>query len=309
MSQIQRQGNRRVERIEALRHWLVSVMGTDAFGLSPASNDASFRRYFRVRFDDGRPTLIVMDAPPEREDCRPFVHVAELFAAAGVQVPAIHSRNFDQGFLLLSDLGDTTYLAALAEREDSADRLYGDALDALVRIQLASRPAACADDEFNGVFRLALPPPDGGLPVAFDRIEQVCPTLLLENLADERSERVHVVAQRCVLQREKDSFAGHWEVGGLWVPGVAAQASGLGVARGVVSTDGPTANATRPPPAIPCCASATRVQPAGADERLGLAGQLVTGHCGKPRGGGMFATFIGSGLRPGGLDTTSGDTQ
>jgi len=131
-----------VERIEALRHWLVSVMGTDAFGLSPASNDASFRRYFRVRFDDGRPTLIVMDAPPEREDCRPFVHVAELFAAAGVQVPAIHSRNFDQGFLLLSDLGDTTYLAALAEREDSADRLYGDALDALVRIQLASRPAA-----------------------------------------------------------------------------------------------------------------------------------------------------------------------
>jgi len=129
-----------VERIESLRNWLQSVLGLDAFGLSPASNDASFRRYFRVRFDDGRPNLIAMDAPPGHEDCRPYVRVAELFAAAGVHVPAVHARSLDQGFLLLSDLGDTTYLAALGE--DNADRLYGNALDALICIQLTSRPGA-----------------------------------------------------------------------------------------------------------------------------------------------------------------------
>ena len=131
-----------MERIESLRQWLQSILGDDAFALSPASNDASFRRYFRVRFDDGRTSLIAMDAPPGREDCRPYVHVAELFAAAGVHVPAVHARSLDQGFLLLSDLGDTTYLATLGAAQDSADRLYGDALDALVRIQLASRPGA-----------------------------------------------------------------------------------------------------------------------------------------------------------------------
>ncbi|OFZ90563.1 MAG: aminoglycoside phosphotransferase [Betaproteobacteria bacterium RBG_16_64_18] len=131
-----------MERMASLRHWLESVLGPAAFGLSPASNDASFRRYFRVRFEDGRPSLIAMDAPPGREDCRPYVNVAALFAAAGVHVPAVQASNLDQGFLLLSDLGNTTYLAALGEAEDSADRLYGDALDALVRIQLASRPGA-----------------------------------------------------------------------------------------------------------------------------------------------------------------------
>ena len=129
-----------MQRIEALRAWLESVLGPGAFDLAPASNDASFRRYFRLRFDDARPSLVAMDAPPEREDCRPYVKVAELFAAAGVHVPTVHARNLEDGFLLLSDLGDTTYLAALSE--DSAERLYGDALEALVRIQLASRPGA-----------------------------------------------------------------------------------------------------------------------------------------------------------------------
>ena len=132
-----------MQRIEALRAWLASVLGPGAFDLAPASNDASFRRYFRVRFADARPSLIAMDAPPEREDCRPYVRVAELFAAAGVHVPAVHERNLEDGFLLLSDLGDTTYLAALSE--DSAARLYGDALEALVRIQRASRAGALPD--------------------------------------------------------------------------------------------------------------------------------------------------------------------
>jgi aminoglycoside/choline kinase family phosphotransferase len=137
MSQIRSQGNPRVKRIEALRNWLKSVLDQAAFELTVASNDASFRRYFRLRFDDGRQSLIAMDAPPEQENCRPYVHVAALFAAAGVHVPAVHARDLDQGFLLLSDLGDITYLKAISE--ENADHLYGDALDALLRIQLASR--------------------------------------------------------------------------------------------------------------------------------------------------------------------------
>jgi len=129
-----------VERLELLRCWLESVLGHGDFALTPASNDASFRRYFRARFADGRPSLIAMDAPPSREDCRPYVHVAELFGAAGAHVPAVHARDIDNGFLLLSDLGDTTYLAAL--EPGSADRLYSDALESLLRIQLASRAGA-----------------------------------------------------------------------------------------------------------------------------------------------------------------------
>ena len=132
-----------MERIESLRHWLATILGDRAFVLSPASNDASFRRYFRIRFDDGRTSLVAMDAPPGHEDCRPYLHVAEVLTAAGVHVPAVHAHDLNQGFLLLSDLCDTTYLAALAE--DNADRLYGDALDALVRIQRASRPGALPD--------------------------------------------------------------------------------------------------------------------------------------------------------------------
>ncbi|OGA15534.1 MAG: aminoglycoside phosphotransferase [Betaproteobacteria bacterium RIFCSPLOWO2_02_FULL_63_19] len=129
-----------MERIESLRRWLVCVMSETGFEISPASSDASFRRYYRLRFDDGRPSRIAMDAPPESEDCRPYVHAAELLAAAGVHVPEVIESDLEQGFLLLTDLGDATYLNALAEAPDRAGSLYADALDALIRIQLASRP-------------------------------------------------------------------------------------------------------------------------------------------------------------------------
>jgi len=127
-----------MDRSAQLQQWLESTLGHASFRLTSASNDASFRRYLRIHFDDGRASLVVMDAPPAQEDCRPYVHVAALFAAAGVHVPEIHAQNLTAGFLLLSDLGDTTYLKALDE--SSADKLYGDALDALLRIQCASRP-------------------------------------------------------------------------------------------------------------------------------------------------------------------------
>lgn len=79
-----------------------------------------------------------MDAPPEREDCRPFVRVAALMRAAGLNVPEVLAQDLDRGFLLLTDLGATTYLKAL--NEANADQLFGDAIDALLRLQIASRP-------------------------------------------------------------------------------------------------------------------------------------------------------------------------
>lgn len=127
-----------MERLQLLENWIKTQFPDKDFTLSPASADASFRRYFRATFDDG--TLIVMDAPPRWEDCAPFVHVAELFAAAGAHVPAVLAQDLAQGFLLLSDLGSTTYLQALNGDPDNADHLYRDAVAALIRIQLASRP-------------------------------------------------------------------------------------------------------------------------------------------------------------------------
>ena len=73
--------------------------------LAPASNDASFRRYFRVMTD--RASLIVMDAPPPLEDVRPFVDIATLFAKSGASLPKIHEADLAQGFLLLEDFGGT----------------------------------------------------------------------------------------------------------------------------------------------------------------------------------------------------------
>lgn len=124
-----------MDRYTLLQEWLSRQLAGKPFSLTPASADASFRRYFRVRLPDS--TLIAMDAPPPQEDCRPFVRVAALMAQAGLHVPAVLASDPDAGFLLLSDLGDTTYLAAL--REDNADALFRDATDALVRWQLASR--------------------------------------------------------------------------------------------------------------------------------------------------------------------------
>ena len=98
-------------RQAAFQQWLGALVGAfdlHPHTLQPASADASFRRYFR--FDDpadGR-SLIVMDAPPAHEDCRPFVHVASLLAEAGVHAPRVLAQDLDEGFLLLTDLGRTT---------------------------------------------------------------------------------------------------------------------------------------------------------------------------------------------------------
>jgi hypothetical protein len=112
------------------------VLGEPHVELERASEDASFRRYFRIRIADR--SWIAMDAPPEREDCKPFVKVAQLLRDAGVHAPEVIAQDVGRGFLLLSDLGTTTYLEALDET--TADALFEDAIRALLEWQLASTP-------------------------------------------------------------------------------------------------------------------------------------------------------------------------
>ena len=125
-----------MERKKQIKTWLAALWPGRGFTLEPASADASFRRYFRVTLEDGT-TRIIMDAPPANEDCRPWLHVQHLFQSAGVHVPVVLAQDLERGFLLLSDLGKTTYLQALDA--DNAVLLYADAITALVKIQQASR--------------------------------------------------------------------------------------------------------------------------------------------------------------------------
>jgi len=123
-------------RLAQLHAWLESVLGTEAGCLQPISSDASFRRYYRLRHGDG--TLVAMDSPPDREPPAPFVHVAALLRGAGVNAPRILAADLERGFLLLPDLGRRSYLEVLDA--GNADELFRDALAALVRWQLATRP-------------------------------------------------------------------------------------------------------------------------------------------------------------------------
>ncbi|MGH6915156.1 MAG: aminoglycoside phosphotransferase family protein, partial [Geminicoccales bacterium] len=123
-------------RRTALERWLAAHFSEEQFTLTPASEDASFRRYWRVHLEDGR-TVIAMDAPPDKEDCRAFVRVAVMLREAGLHAPEVFAEDPSQGFLLLSDLGTRTYLQELTAQ--NAAQLFGDATDALVRWQLATR--------------------------------------------------------------------------------------------------------------------------------------------------------------------------
>ena len=131
-------------RLTLLTLWLTSLPAPALIisSLRPASSDASFRRYFRVDAADGG-SFIVMDAPPPQENVQPFIDVANLFAATSVTVPTILAQDVAQGFLLLTDLGSTTYLSVL--NNDTAHRLYLDAIDALVLLQSQSKPGVLPD--------------------------------------------------------------------------------------------------------------------------------------------------------------------
>ena len=126
------------QRLGKLQAWVAGALRVPAVTLEAASEDASFRRYFRAYAD--RRSYIVMDAPSPREDCRPFVRIAGLLQDAGVHVPEILAQDLQRGFLLLSDLGRQTYLDVL--NKDNADALFADAIAALIRWQQASRADA-----------------------------------------------------------------------------------------------------------------------------------------------------------------------
>ncbi|MFY8062437.1 MAG: aminoglycoside phosphotransferase family protein, partial [Usitatibacteraceae bacterium] len=130
-------------RLRELSDWLATDDIKSALGanvaegqLAPASADASFRRYFRITHDGG--TIIAMDAPPPKEDCRPFVRIGRMMADAGLNTPTVFAQDLERGFLLLTDLGRETYLDVI--NVDNVSRLMRDATDSLVKWQLATKP-------------------------------------------------------------------------------------------------------------------------------------------------------------------------
>ena len=141
------------QRLSQLTAWLAPLGLVDVASRRPASADASFRRYFRLdvvpelRAKLGE-TLIAMDAPPDRENVPAFIHVQGLLLQAGVNAPAIVAQDAPNGFLLLSDLGTTTYLQRL--NVDNASFMYSDAVDTLVKFQLSSEPGKLP--EFDRAF-------------------------------------------------------------------------------------------------------------------------------------------------------------
>ena len=142
-------------RLVQLTSWLDTLGLVQVDSRRPASSDASFRRYFRfdvlpALHDKVGATLIAMDAPPERENVPAFIHVAGLLQAAGANVPAIVARDVANGFLLLGDLGSTTYLDRLDV--DNASVMYASAVETLIKFQLSSEAGVLP--EFDRAFVL-----------------------------------------------------------------------------------------------------------------------------------------------------------
>ena len=120
------------KRLTDINLWLKHIFSSNEFQLEPASNDASFRRYFRVTVDSE--TLILMDAPPAQEDTQPFINIATFMYKYGINVPRISAYDSKAGFLLLTDFGHRAYLDEL--NEQSANALYEDAINSLLSMQL-----------------------------------------------------------------------------------------------------------------------------------------------------------------------------
>ena len=128
--------NSQDNRLEQLKQWLDEHLQGKNWEIEVASADASFRRYFRV-VENGK-TMIAMDAPPDKEDIKPFIHVASAFKALNVNVPEIYVQDLEQGFMLIQDFGAGCYLDKL--NEQTADALYADAMQALLRLQCSAKP-------------------------------------------------------------------------------------------------------------------------------------------------------------------------
>jgi aminoglycoside/choline kinase family phosphotransferase len=143
-------------RLSLIRSWLTRDLGWRIGRVSVASADASFRRYFRVSRGDVDPaawapkadSLIVMDAPPGKEDVAPFLKVSMLLEQAGAHVPHVHAADLKRGFVVMEDLGDTQYLSLLRTGR-GVDKLYGEALTTLANIQVRGLRAAAALEPYD----------------------------------------------------------------------------------------------------------------------------------------------------------------
>lgn len=134
-------------RFEDLRRWLSRTLNLPIADLTitPASSDASFRRYFRV--DMAGSNLIAMDAPPSHEETGPFIRIAHLLKEAGIHAPTLHVCNVQDGFLLLEDFGSTSYLDIL--NDANADAIYRDAMNDLLKAQRCIDPAGAGLPDYN----------------------------------------------------------------------------------------------------------------------------------------------------------------
>lgn len=130
------------QRLEQLKVWL-NDSGITYQDIAPASADASFRRYFRIT--NAKSTYIVMDAPPEKEDCKPFIRIATILFDFGLNVPQILKQDLEQGFLLLNDLGTTVFLSEL--NNNTVDSMYISAMNVLLQLQKNKNPDLPAYDE------------------------------------------------------------------------------------------------------------------------------------------------------------------
>ncbi|HET8807875.1 MAG TPA: phosphotransferase [Methylophaga sp.] len=124
------------QRYLQIQQWLQGIFAGQQFTVTSASSDASFRRYFRVNTTDD--SWIIMDAPPAHENIEPFIRIGKLLAAHDLPVPVIFQQNLELGFLLLSDLGNTSFLSML--NQNSVQGLYKQAIDGIVQMQLISKP-------------------------------------------------------------------------------------------------------------------------------------------------------------------------
>ncbi|MCD0187901.1 aminoglycoside phosphotransferase family protein [Acinetobacter sp. PW68] len=119
------------QREQLIQTWITSVLGSDQFETHFLAGDASFRRYARINLNNK--TFMLMDAPPEKEDCGPFVTIDEFFAAHGVRVPKIIAKDLTQGFLLLEDFGDVLLSTLL--NDQTVDNYYAQCFKQLIQLQ------------------------------------------------------------------------------------------------------------------------------------------------------------------------------
>ena len=121
----------KTQREQLIQTWITSVLNSDQFEINFLAGDASFRRYARISLNNK--TFMLMDAPPEQEDCRPFVSIDEFFDTHGVRVPHIVAKDLENGFLLLEDFGDVLLSTLLDDL--SVDQHYAQSFKQLVQLQ------------------------------------------------------------------------------------------------------------------------------------------------------------------------------